>query len=66
MIKDKKPLYHSDIQYLESKLHPSVSNTHVSELDSSKISPIKIQGTMPKGWNATPPSDNLDDVTKKI
>ena len=87
MIKDNKTLYHSDIQYLESKLHPSVSNTHVSESNFAKIpepkqieiskentenvqsKPVpspKIQGTMPKGWDTPPPSDDLDDITKKI
>ena len=66
MVENDKPLYHSDIVYLESKLSPDVLiipkleppieiREYSSPSTNSKIvePELKIQGSMPKGWAST-------------
>jgi len=77
MVENDKPLYHSDIVYLESKLSPDVSI--ISKLEppimirefsspsknSNFVKPeSKTQGSMPKGWDSSGNEEltNLSDT----
>jgi hypothetical protein len=82
MITNNKSLYHSDAEYLESKLFPTVSETYSTSYESPESELLTqtmphetlstltqkthIQGSMPKGWKSTDNSNELTDISKNI
>jgi len=75
MVADNKPLYHSDVVYLESKLSPPIPEpstvvTHTLDVPEYVESipeklPSKIKDTMPKGWNYSDNSE-LKTISESI
>ena len=62
MISNDKPLYHSDLVFLESKLQgkTTTDNLQIPETSSeSKIEQTEIRGSLPKGWKPTPEKENV-------
>ena len=65
MISNDRPLYHSDLVFLESKLQGNTTiadNLEIPETSSeSKIETTEIRGSLPKGWKPTPEKENISD-----
>lgn len=77
---DNKHLYHSDANYLELKLHPTIKETIPVEppkksiIETQKItqeiieskSSLKTKGVLPKGWSQDTINENAEHLTTNI
>jgi len=79
-LSNNKLLYHSDADYLESKLHPTIKETIVVEPPKNPTPEIpkitkeiveskptqKPKGVLPKGWSQDIVSDDKENIIKNI